>query len=148
MLYPPEGSGRLNNVKFLLSTMKGMNLFSYAKNKNWLSLMDHIAVHNGVTLYAETWVRGGSYTSGNVKDIKQVTVLGDTYSSSKDHSKYLVAERMKRKNVPQIDLVCIGDLNRMVSSFCFWLCLQLSHYGYSSVKLFKRLRKGCCLVVN
>ena len=81
--------------------------------------MNLIGGENGVALYAETWLRRNPYTSGSVMNVEQVTVLGDTYQSTKDHSKYLVAERRKRKHFPQSYLVCIGDLNREVSTLCF-----------------------------
>ena len=123
--------------EFLLGKYKQTlkdDILSYGNNKFKLfvkskeaivQLQNVIADNYGVNLYSETWTSG---TGGKIKNSKKVTKLKKLkspkieYKSNKDHSKFVFQKKPEKseqggeKTITQY-LVCIGDLNRMVSPF-------------------------------
>ncbi|KIH57045.1 deoxyribonuclease II [Ancylostoma duodenale] len=103
-----------------IETLGGRKVKGFSKHKKFqLDLWhDFIALNLHTDMAVETWRNGaakdvGSQCGGgaNVYDVNNIALLGRSFSSSKDHSKWGVSMSEK------VPAVCIGDVNRQESQF-------------------------------
>ncbi|GMT04424.1 hypothetical protein PENTCL1PPCAC_26598, partial [Pristionchus entomophagus] len=101
-----------------LKTVGGQTFTSFAKHRNldadlWRDL---IAMDEKVPISVETWLNGAAKnmdstcsTDVTVLDISSIDLNGNTFKSSKDHSKWGISNDSKKP------LICVGDINRQES---------------------------------
>eukprot|EP00499_Haloplacidia_sp_CaronLabIsolate_P004069 CAMPEP_0196769964 /NCGR_PEP_ID=MMETSP1104-20130614/845_1 /TAXON_ID=33652 /ORGANISM="Cafeteria sp., Strain Caron Lab Isolate" /LENGTH=360 /DNA_ID=CAMNT_0042140067 /DNA_START=1 /DNA_END=1083 /DNA_ORIENTATION=- len=98
-----------------LESAQGMQFVAFAKNKEWGKRLyaDLVAPHFGGDMLVESWRRppmlppycpSSGPTVGNVQN---VTIGGESWEYTHDHSKWGVVENQS--------IVCVGDINRMSS---------------------------------
>ncbi|KAL6733878.1 hypothetical protein Aduo_004483 [Ancylostoma duodenale] len=100
------------------TTVGGQSLKSFAKHKKFNKDLwfDFVAPELRINMAVESWLNGGAddldsvcTSRTSVYDVTSVALPGVTFNSSRDHSKWAVAD----SNGPNI--VCIGDMNRQKS---------------------------------
>ncbi|CAB3401417.1 unnamed protein product [Caenorhabditis bovis] len=113
-----------------IKTIRGITLMSYAKHKKFNGDIwnDIISRENQMTLAVESWLNGSGEDLrttctkiSQTHDVTEMSVVGEKFSSSKDHSKFAVSSNV---NNP---IVCFGDLNRQKSQLARGggaLCIQ------------------------
>ncbi|EYB87504.1 hypothetical protein Y032_0261g544 [Ancylostoma ceylanicum] len=103
-----------------IETLGGKKVKGFSKHKKFQSDLwhDFIALNLHTDMAVETWRNGaakdvGSQCGGgaNVYDVNNIALLGKSFSSTKDHSKWGVSMSEK------VPAVCIGDVNRQESQF-------------------------------
>ncbi|KAK6039603.1 deoxyribonuclease II [Cooperia oncophora] len=101
-----------------LSTIRGMTLKSFAKHKKFNKDLwfDLVGPELGTNMAVESWLNGGADDLESictrrisVYDVSEVTLPNISFNSSRDHSKWAVADTEGRTST-----VCVGDLNRQV----------------------------------
>ncbi|VDL75048.1 unnamed protein product, partial [Nippostrongylus brasiliensis] len=102
-----------------LNTVRGLPLISFAKHKKfgkdlWFDL---VAPELGANLAVESWLNGGAddldsicTKRTSVYDVTSVTLPDVSFNSTRDHSKWAVADEADGGK----SYVCIGDMNRQV----------------------------------
>ncbi|WKX91994.1 hypothetical protein Q1695_010209 [Nippostrongylus brasiliensis] len=120
-----------------LNTVRGLPLISFAKHKKfgkdlWFDL---VAPELGANLAVESWLNGGAddldstcTKRTSVYDVTSVTLPDVSFNSTRDHSKWAVADEADGGK----SYVCIGDMNRQKSQLRRGggaVCLQ--HFGLS-----------------
>ncbi|EPB80623.1 deoxyribonuclease-2 domain protein [Ancylostoma ceylanicum] len=92
------------------TTVGGQSLKSFAKHKKFNKDLwfDFVAPELRINMAVESWLNGGADDLDSVYDVTSVALPGVSFNSSRDHSKWAVAD----SNGPNI--VCIGDMNRQV----------------------------------
>ncbi|XGW23966.1 hypothetical protein V3C99_005849 [Haemonchus contortus] len=104
-----------------LSTIRGMPLRSFSKHKKFNKDLwfDLVGPELGTNLAVESWLNGGAddlesiCTRGiSIYDVSVVGLPDISFNSSRDHSKWAVADTNGRTSI-----VCVGDLNRQKSQF-------------------------------
>ena len=99
-----------------LSSLENVKYTSFAKSKHFGADLYHdlVALFYNTSLLAETWQHGEKLPSNcsiptveNIEDLKFVDV---SFKEAEDHSKWAISKS------EDLGLVCIGDINRMVST--------------------------------
>ncbi|KAJ4461990.1 putative deoxyribonuclease II family protein [Paratrimastix pyriformis] len=98
-----------------LKTINGATFVHFGKNTNWNKYLDEdlIEPYLNTDMFWETWMRPwfGSFCTPqyrfNSLNVKDLSVAGQTWHETNDHSKWGIAVHA--------DWVCIGDINRMDS---------------------------------
>ncbi|KHJ91904.1 deoxyribonuclease-2 domain protein [Oesophagostomum dentatum] len=102
------------------TTIGGQTLKSFAKHKKFNKDLwfDLVAPELRINMAVESWLNGGGddldsicTSRTSVYDVKSVNLIDISFNSSRDHSKWAVADSKS----PSI--VCIGDTNRQKSQF-------------------------------
>lgn len=80
-----------------------------------------IAATLKANFFAETWINGATAKNKNlpswcgngfkVNNITQITIDGNTFTTTKDHSKWAVADDCTKE-----PWICVGDVNRQVKT--------------------------------
>lgn len=80
-----------------------------------------VAVTLKVKMHAETWINGATASNKNLPSWCQneygilnatlITIDGKTFKTTKDHSKWAVAD-----DCGKVPWICIGDINRQVKT--------------------------------
>ena len=105
------------NMTLRLKTLGGNEFQAFAKFSDFnADLYDHwIAPYYQAQLYTETWQNGVGKLPSNcstpykVYNVKDVTIVDESFTETKDHSKWAVTENST--------YVCIGDINRAKSQY-------------------------------
>ncbi|GMT32958.1 hypothetical protein PFISCL1PPCAC_24255, partial [Pristionchus fissidentatus] len=101
-----------------LKTAGGQQFISFAKHKQFKADLwrDWIAEDEKVDLSVETWLNGAAKNMDStcspkktVLDISSIDLNGNSFKSSKDHSKWGISNDSKKP------LICVGDVNRQES---------------------------------
>ena len=94
----------------------GVNHTSFAKSKDFDHDLYHklVAPHFKASLLVETWGNGQGKLPSNcsvptVENVEELMVDDQMFPETKDHSKWAISKSNESS------LVCIGDINRMVS---------------------------------
>lgn len=111
-----------------IESRDGMEFTSFAKTRKFeKELYSDLVVpyFHGGDYYAETWRHGGGNLPSNcsrtlkVFNIKSIEIRDKRmgFDSTKDHSKWLVGR--------DHDVICVGDINRQVSSLKYEISISI-----------------------
>ena len=99
-----------------LSSLENVKYTSFAKSKHFGADLYHdlVALFYNASLLAETWQHGENLPSNcsvpTVENIKELKFMDISFKEAEDHSKWTISKS------EYLGLVCIGDINRMVST--------------------------------
>lgn len=113
-----EVSGLSSMIEF--QSRAGKTFHSFAKNKRWKKnfWLELVAPALEGDLLVESWIRGAippdEEKGESIEDILEldfsnIGLTGVSWKETKDHAKWAISMRGKKK------WVCVGDLNRMIS---------------------------------
>ncbi|KAK6009350.1 deoxyribonuclease II [Ostertagia ostertagi] len=111
-----------------LTTIRGMALRSFAKHKKFNKDLwfDLVAPELGTNMAVESWLNGGAddldsicTKRTSIYDVTVVSLPDVSFNSSRDHSKWAVADTEGRTSI-----VCVGDLNRQVRTVLFAILMK------------------------
>lgn len=101
-----------------LSSLKGVTYTSFAKSAYFEADLYHelVAPFYNASLLAETWQNGEGKLPSNcsvptVENVRDLKLLDVSFKETEDHSKWAISKS------GELGLVCIGDINRMVSTY-------------------------------
>eukprot|EP00794_Sanderia_malayensis_P020627 gene20627-22662_t len=110
-IFPPRGRGHSYTAKNFVTS--GSQIFQLiGKNKERLEITDSIVrMLNAGRMFSETWLQSCPLPDWiTVTNLKQITIARETFSNTKDHSKYLVQDCCQARQTTYY--VCIGGSNR------------------------------------
>lgn len=119
-------SGKPYSHVINITSLKNVVYTSFAKSKYFEADLYHelVAPFYNADFLAETWQNGeGKLTSNcsrpTVENVKDLKLIDDPFKETHDHSKWTISKSA------DVSVVCVGDINRMVSTVANWLIASL-----------------------